>query len=126
MLKIVVLCLAGTLLLVFLKPVRPEYAALLRFALLLTVFAALLGGVGDVVEKTSVLVALVGENGEMVRVMLKALGLCLVAQIAGDLCKDSGEHTLGGIVELTAKLGVLIMTLPLAAQLVEMCLGWLQ
>lgn len=112
--------------LVFLKPARPEYAMLLRFALLLIVAAALLGGIGDVVSGTSALMSLVGENGEAVRVMLKALGLCLVAQIAGDLCKDSGEHTLAGVVELTAKLGVLIMMLPLAAQLVEMCLGWLQ
>lgn len=112
--------------LVFLKPARPEYAMLLRLALLLVVFAALLEGVGSVVSGTSALMTLVGENGEIVRVMLKALGISLVAQIASDLCKDSGEQTLAGVVELAAKLGILIMALPLAAQLAEMCLGWLQ
>ena len=126
MFKIVALCLAGTLLLVLLKPARPEYAMLLRLALLLVVFAALLEGVGSVVSGTSALMTLVGENGEIVRVMLKALGISLVAQIASDLCKDSGEQTLAGVVELAAKLGILIMALPLAAQLAEMCLGWLQ
>ena len=126
MFKIVALCLAGTLLLVLLKPARPEYAMLLRLALLLVVFAALLESVGSVVSGTSALMTLVGENGEIVRVMLKALGLSLVAQTASDLCKDSGEQTLAGIVELAAKIGILIMALPLAAQLAEMCLGWLQ
>ena len=126
MFKIVALCLAGTLLLVLLKPARPEYAMLLRLALLLVVFAALLESVGSVVSGTSALMTLVGENGEIVRVMLKALGISLVAQIASDLCKDSGEQTLAGVVELAAKLGILIMALPLAAQLAEMCLGWLQ
>lgn len=126
MFKIVALCLAGTLLLVFLKPARPEYAMLLRLALLLVVFAALLEGVGSVVSGTSALMTLVGENGEIVRVMLKALGISLVAQIASDLCKDSGEQTLAGVVELAAKIGILIMALPLAARLAEMCLGWLQ
>ena len=125
MFKIVALCLAGTLLLVLLKPARPEYAMLL-LALLLVVFAALLESVGSVVSGTSALMTLVGENGEIVRVMLKALGLSLVAQTASDLCKDSGEQTLAGIVELAAKIGILIMALPLAAQLAEMCLGWLQ
>lgn len=126
MFKIVGLCLAGALLLVFLKASRCEYAMLLRIALLLTVSVLLLSGVRTVLSETEKLWALVGENRTLVTVMLKALGLALIAQIASDLCRDSGEQTLSGVVELAAKLGILLTALPLATQLVEMSLGWLQ
>lgn len=61
----------------------------------------------------------------MLKILLKALGLCLVAQIASDVCKDCGESALSTSVELVGKLSIVLMALPVAAQLIEISLGWI-
>lgn len=126
MLKTIVLCLAAVLLLILLKQSRPEYAFLLKMAVLLLVLLSLFGGIGTAVNEFSALWQTVGTDNALLKVMLKALGLALTAQIASDICKDSGENALASAVELAGKLGIVLMALPVAAELVEICLGWLQ
>lgn len=126
MLKTIALCLASLLLLILLKQSRAEYAFLLKIAVLLLILLSLYGGISTAANSFSALWQAVGTDNALLKVMLKALGLALTAQIASDLCKDSGENALSSAVELTGKLGIVLMAMPLATELVEICLGWLQ
>ncbi len=126
MLKTIVLCLGAVLLLILLKQSRPEYAFLLKMAVLLLILLSLFGGISTASNKFSALWQAVGTDSALLKVMLKALGLALTAQIASDICRDSGENALSSAVELAGKLGIVLMALPVAAELVEICLGWLQ
>ncbi len=51
--------------------------------------------------------------------LLKALGICYLCQFAGDLCRDAGETALAGYVELSGKMIVLGLSLPMVRQVVE-------
>ncbi len=126
MLKTIVLCLGAVLLLILLKQSRPEYAFLLKMAVLLLILLSLFGGISTASNKFSALWQVAGTDPALLKVMLKALGLALTAQIASDICRDSGENALSSAVELAGKLGIVLMALPVAAELVEICLGWLQ
>ena len=52
-------------------------------------------------------------------VMLKALGIALLAQIVSDLCRDGGESTVASIVEMAGKAVILLLALPLVESLLE-------
>lgn len=56
-------------------------------------------------------------NSDIYNVLLKALGICVVTNIAMDVCKDSHQSTLCGIVLLVGKVAVLLVSLPLLREL---------
>ncbi len=52
--------------------------------------------------------------------MLKALAISLCSKISADICRDCGENTLASRVELAGKAGIVIISLPVIQQLIEL------
>ncbi len=52
--------------------------------------------------------------------VIKAMGITLTAQLASEICKDSGEGALGAKLELVGKAEILILCLPLIGELVSL------
>lgn len=61
-----------------------------------------------------------GEYGE---ILFKALGLCLLTQLAADACRDAGEGALAGKAELAGKMGLVILSLPLFQKIAELAVS---
>lgn len=125
MIKFVVLCVVSAVVLVFLKQIRPEFALLFKLAVLAFIGITIITALSSVLSATEEIQNLFSQNGVLVKILLKALGLSVTAQLAADICRDCGEQTLAAAVETVAKLSVLLMALPMAKQLVEISLGWL-
>lgn len=125
MLKIFLIAFVALAAIVLLKQIKPEFALLLKFATILLLGFLAFSVVSDAVSEIFSFGERVSIDSEMLKILLKALGLCLVAQIASDVCKDCGESALSTSVELVGKLSIVLMTLPVAAQLIEISLGWI-
>lgn len=125
MLKIFLIAFVALAAIVLLKQIKPEFALLLKFAVLLLLGFLVFSEVSDAVSEIFSFWERVSIDSEMLKILLKALGLCLVAQIASDVCKDCGESALSTSVELVGKLSIVLMALPVAAQLIEISLGWI-
>ena len=46
-------------------------------------------------------------------VLLKALAVCYITQLASDCCRDSGESAVAGKIEFAGKIAVLLIAVPL-------------
>lgn len=125
MLKIFLIALIGLAVIVLLKELKPEFALLLKFATLLLLGFLAFTGIGNAISEIFSLGESVSIDNALLKILLKALGLCLVAQIASDICKDCGESALSTGIELAGKLSIVIMALPVAAQLIEISLEWI-
>ena len=125
MLKIFLIAFVALAAIVLLKQIKPEFALLLKFAVLLLLGFLVFSEVSDAASEIFSFGERVSIDSEMLKILLKALGLCLVAQIASDVCKDCGESALSTSVELVGKLSIVLMALPVAAQLIEISLGWI-
>jgi len=53
-------------------------------------------------------------------VILKALGISFIVQIAADICRDFGENSLAGKVEFAGKASILIIVLPILQSVINM------
>ena len=53
-------------------------------------------------------------------ILWKALGICYLTGIAGDLCQDCGESALARTVELWGRLSLVLLSLPLLETLLQM------
>ena len=59
-------------------------------------------------------------NSEMMEILLKAVGIGLVAEIAGLICEDAGNKALGKAIQMLASVVVLWLSIPLMQSLLEM------
>ena len=82
-------------------------------ALLLTKAAPSLGAVKELMDSS----ALPAEYGQ---ILFKALGICLLTQLAADACRDAGESALAGKAELAGKVGLIMLSLPLFQKIAEL------
>ena len=53
-------------------------------------------------------------------ILFKALGICLLTQLAADACKDAGESALASKAELAGKLMLLMLALPLFEKIAQL------
>lgn len=79
-----------------------------------------------VVTQISVVVEFVTEMLEMVAIeenyymqLLKMLGVAYVAEFSSSICKDAGQQSVAGMIELFAKIAIVVLSIPGLVFLVE-------
>ncbi len=106
------------ILVVTLRQQRPDIAVVLAAAAGVVLFFMIAAPLRQAAEGIlELLEAVPGGTGEL-RVVLRALGVCLTAQLGADLCRDCGQASLAAKVELGGKAAVLVLLLPLLAEIV--------
>lgn len=115
--------LVGCVCLIVIGRLDSGIAALLRVGVLLSVFGLLLyltsESVSAILEISSAVIGGAIAEGT-VGVMLKSLGLALVAKLCADVCRDCGESGLAGGVECVGRMAMLVVALPLFAEILEL------
>ena len=114
--------IATAVLAVVLRRYHAEYGLLISLgagAVLLLVLLQALPQVFSQFQSLLQAAALPAETGST---LLKALGACWLAQFAADACRDAGEGALASKVELAGKTAVLLLILPLFAEVANLAL----
>ena len=120
------LLLCAALLSLVLRTRRPELALCLSLAAGGVVLCLLLGQVAPLFAA----LRRMGETGGLstahVAVVLKAAGICLLTQLTADTCRDAGEAALAGKAELTGRILLLLLAVPLFEELLSLVVTLLQ
>ena len=61
-----------------------------------------------------------------VTVLLKALGVSLLTHICATVCRDSGEGSIAQYVELAGKIEIILLSLPLIGEIIDIALGLIE
>ena len=85
--------------------------------MVLTVVLSFLEPVVDFVEQLRVLGRL---DSDMVRIMIKAVGISLVGEISALICADAGNAAMGKAVQMLTAAAVLWLALPLMQGLLDL------
>ena len=103
----------AALLCVVLRPLHPELAMILSLAAGAVLLLAVVGEVGQVLALAKKMMEKAHLPGAYMPILLKALGICLLTQVACDTCRDAGETALSVKLEMAGKIAVLVLSLPL-------------
>ena len=124
-LKICGFAILGILVIVLLRGFRPEFASIVGIlvgAMLLvfsfTPLSSVLHSVTALAEQTGFSI--------YASVILKSMGIGILAQTTADVCRDSGVGTIASKVELSAKVIILLLCMPLVQTLLELIEGFLK
>ncbi len=102
-----------------LKQYKPEYSVgvvLVSSVVILLVLIREITPILDVVEN---LMNRVNFSSENIKILFKSLGICYVTKFAGDICIDCGQTTLASKVDLTGKIAILVVSIPLFVSLID-------
>ena len=112
--------LVGTILALILGQYRPEFRMLVTAAVTLLLMAMVLEQLSPVMEQLSSTMELTGLTGDYAAILFKAVGICLLTQLAGDVCRDSGESSIASKIELAGRAAILLTAMPL----IQEVLAW--
>lgn len=112
--------LVAVILILTLSKNSRDLALLMGLCVCVLVFTAAVSYIQPVVQFINRLQSEAGLDGNMVSVLLKAVGIGLVGEIAGLICGDSGNQALGKAVTWFSSAVILYLTLPMLTKLLEL------
>ena len=117
--------LVGAVMAVLLRQYRPEFAMLVTLAVAVGIFALSLRWLLPVLEQVQSLLDRMLDFSEPAAVLLRTVGICFITQTACALCRDAGENAIASHMESAGKIAMLLTTLPLFRQILELILALL-
>ena len=121
--SIIAIALISAILALFLKEYRPEYALLTAVSagcvilgMVLVLVMPLIGELNSLLRQSSV-------DTSYFAVAFKALGICYLTQFASDICRDFGQTSLAGKVDLAGKVMIVTISLPLLSGIIKVALS---
>ena len=102
------LCVVGALLALVVKRGSPETALLLAVGAAVVVALALAGVVKELLAFLGELGSASGVSADLFVPLYKTIGIALVVQVGGNLCRDAGESALASVVETAGTLCALL------------------
>lgn len=118
--QVAVFCLVATLLAIILRQYRPEYAVFVSLACSVLSVVYLLQGIVQVMEELGGLLENAMLSPDLIQVVIKCLGVCILTELAGQTCRDAGEQAIGAKVELAGKVTLVLVSLPLFERLLKL------
>lgn len=120
------LAITGAALAVLIKQYKKEYALLLGLSVGVLIFAYVIFKALPAINFMHDLMQSSGVSSEYAKILMKSLGVCYLAQLASDSCRDAGETALASKVELAGKISVVLFALPMLQNLAELALGMIK
>jgi len=117
--------LLGVAVVLILRGFRPEYATVAGITVGMLL---LLGSLAPMKAVMDSVTSIAGHTGFSVysSVILKSMGIGVLAQTTADVCRDSGVGTIASKVEFGAKLIILLLCVPLLQTLMSLIEGFLK
>ena len=118
--KITALALVTTVLTLVVRRQEKDFALLLTMAGCAMAGMVLFTFLEPVLDFLSTLQTLGDLNGGMLMILIKAVGVGLVAEIAGMVCADGGNASLGKVIQLVGSAVILRLSLPIFQMLMDL------
>ncbi|MCI8652563.1 MAG: stage III sporulation protein AD [Angelakisella sp.] len=116
---VAVFCITGAALSLVLRQYRPEYAVLVSLGCSVVVLLWVITGVAQVMDELNSLLENSLLSRELVQVVMKCLGVCILTELAAQTCRDAGENAIAAKAELAGKVTLVLVSLPLFQRLLQ-------
>ena len=114
------LALVATVIVLLLKESRLTTLALLTaLAAGALILIRLLPSLSDLLEGYQALGAVSGVSSYYFGLILKIIGIAYICEFCAQLCRDAAQNALALKIELAAKVGILILALPVLSSIVK-------
>lgn len=117
--QIVGLALIVTVISVVLKQIRPEIALQLTILAGAAIFILVMSKIKIIVDLLQNLADQANISSYYLLIVLKIVGVAYLAEFGAQICRDAGEGALASKIELAAKVGVIVLAIPIIVAITE-------
>jgi stage III sporulation protein AD len=117
--QIVGLALIVTVISVVLKQFRPEIALQLSILAGATIFILILSKIKVIIDLLQSLADQANISSYYLIIVLKIVGVAYLAEFGAQICRDAGEGALATKIEIAAKVGVIVLAIPIIVAITE-------
>lgn len=126
MIKVVGIVLTALIINIVLKNYSKEFTFLINIVCTIIIFTLISKDFKGIVDRLTSISNEISVLLPYIKIMLKILGISMIAQLLSDLCRDNGENTLANQTELSAKIIILVTALPLFTTIMDIMIGMLK
>ncbi len=125
LIKVTVVIIITAVLITALRNRLGEYSIVLAVMAIVVVLVSVLDNLFGVIGNLNDLFLKSGSAGVYFTTALKALGISYIATFAADICRDFGLSALAQTAEITGKITIFVLSLPLITVLLESTLKFI-
>ena len=126
MIKVVGIVLTALIINIVLKNYSKEFTFLVNIVCTIIIFTLISKDLKGIVDRLTSISNEISVLLPYIKIMLKILGISMIAQLLSDLCRDNGENMLANQTELSAKIIILVTALPLFTTIMDIMIGMLK
>ena len=117
------LAIVCSLLCLLLRQYRPEFALVTTVLCSIFLFLITIKQISPVFSSLSRLVGQSSASTVYLKTMMKSFGVCYLAQLAADVCRDAGQTAIASKIELAGRVTVLILAMPMFFEILEIAVS---
>ena len=118
-LKIGILGIAGVMVALQFKTVKPEISLYMGLAVSILIFSFSLDGLFQILRRMEALTGYITAGDSYFRLLFKAVGITYICEFSAGICKDAGFQTIAGQIEVFGKVCILLFGLPIVISLMQ-------
>lgn len=119
MLRVALFGIAGILMALQLKALKPDYSVYLCLGISLLLFSFAAEKFAVILEGLEAIQDCLPLKPGYMKILMKIIGITYIAEFASDLCKDAGYQTIAGQIQIFGKLSVLTVSIPVLIALLD-------
>ena len=108
------------------RQVKPEFAPVVILGGLAVILVAVAGRFFEASETVDKMMSLAGLEKENVSILMRSLGICVITQIAADICYDNSSSAIAAAIELAGRVGAITLALPMLQAVAKTALGLME
>lgn len=119
MVKIGILGVAGVMIALQFKTVKPEISLYMGFAICVVIFTFSVNGIMQILSRMKMLQEYISGSSAYFGILFKAVGITYISEFCASICKDAGYGAIAGQIEIFGKLTVLFLGMPILTAVIE-------
>ena len=121
--SIIIVSVIVSVLAVLIKQNNPAYSVLLIVLFVVIITTVGINYLFDLTGRITESVGRISYAPEFLKILLKAIVICVLSDLASNICKDSGNGSLSVCIDVVIRIILLSLTLPIVEKLVEIIQG---
>ena len=117
--KIAGICIICAILSSLISQTNKDILVTLSIAAVANCAHVIIGSVSDVISGLNSIFKVIGLDTAYLSVSFKALGICYVCELSSSSCRDCGESALASIIDISGKVAISLLCLPLLEKLMD-------
>jgi stage III sporulation protein AD len=118
--KIIMICLIGTMFILLLNKQNKEYGIYISIAVGIIVFFLVVNKIKIIIDVIYRISGFINIDDIYVKILFQILGLAFITEFGAGLCKDAGQNSIANNIELAGKIMILVTSMPIILSIVEL------